>query len=238
MTPSLRIGLACTAIGLLAGIAIGWVIRGTDDVAATRVEQVAESPAITRPTVPLDNRSKMGSPNKASSDTDSKPRALRDEPAGSIASASEIEGIATQETSSNVAPRAIPVSEAHEAIIGRQFRPDEETGEKRAVRDILEAEAVDDSWSYFMTQTLQLFISGHSEANKFSIFHIECRTTMCEVQALGFDESTSPDWSRILYDMSLEPWYEFTGSGTHNDNYEGQLVILTRLFRREQIEAE
>ena len=128
--------------------------------------------------------------------------------------------------------RAIPVSDAHASIIYSQSTRDEQTGERRTVRDILESEPKDDNWSYFMEQTLQLFISGHAEADKFSIFHIECRTTICEIQAIGFDESTSPDWSRVLYDMSLQPWYEFGQVGTSVGSYQGQLALLTRLTRK------
>jgi hypothetical protein len=96
---------------------------------------------------------------------------------------------------------------------------------------VLEAEEIDDSWSYFMKQSLQLFLSSHVEAIKFSIFHIECRTSMCEIQAVGFNDSTAPDWSRILYDMAQQPWYDFGQVGTSSNDYQGQLAILTRLYR-------
>jgi len=126
---------------------------------------------------------------------------------------------------------AVRVSEAHKDLLARQ-----DGAGRSDVHAELEAEPEDDSWSYFMEQALNQFISRHPNTSKFAIFNIECRTTLCEIQAVGYDDSTSPDWSRILYDLQQEPWYEFGQVGTSSTDYQGQLAVVTHL-RRRNIEA-
>ncbi len=94
------------------------------------------------------------------------------------------------------------------------------------------AEPEDDNWSYFMEQSLMLFMSQHRNAEMFSIFNIECRTTLCEIQVIGYDQSTSPDWQRVLYDLAQQPWYDFGSVGTSNSEFQGQLAMVTHLTRR------
>ena len=96
----------------------------------------------------------------------------------------------------------------------------------------LEAEPEDDSWSYFMEQSITIFLSQHRNADLFSVFSIECRTTLCEIQVIGFDQSTSPDWQRVLFDLTQQPWYDFGMVGTSIDDFQGQLAIVTYLTRR------
>ena len=121
---------------------------------------------------------------------------------------------------------AVPVSEAHKDLLAR---PD--GGGQSDVHAELEAEAKDDGWSYFMEQALSEFIGQHPNASKFVIFGIECRTTLCQIQAVGYDDSTMPDWSRILYDLRSQPWYEFGQAGSSSTDYQGQMAIVTHLHR-------
>ena len=228
-------GTAYLSLALLLGAALGWTARGMLDDIEDDVRIRAE---------PEDTAA-----HEFADEVHDEPKSVESEEHSSsrrdLATATQLENW-TAETSiekqqesatvppapaSNVVRQPIPVSDAHASIIYNQSTRDEATGERRIVRDVLESEAKDDGWSYFMEQTLQMFIAGHSDADKFSIYHIECRTSMCEIQAIGFDESTSPDWSRVLYDMSLQPWYDFGRVGTSVGNYQGQLALLTRLTR-------
>ena len=121
----------------------------------------------------------------------------------------------------------VSVSDAHKDMLARA-----DGGGQTATHEELEAQPEDDSWSYFMEQALAEFIGGHPNADKFVIFNIECRTTLCEIQAVGYDGSTSPDWSRILYDLRSQPWQDFEQVGSSSTSYQGQLAIVTHLRRR------
>jgi hypothetical protein len=121
---------------------------------------------------------------------------------------------------------AVPVSDAHKPFLGR-----EDGGGRSDTHTELENEPEDAGWSYFMEQALSQFLSQHPNAGLFNIFNIECRTTICEIQALGYNDSTAPDWSRIMYDLQQQPWYDFGQVGTSQNDYQGQLAIVTHLRR-------
>ena len=129
----------------------------------------------------------------------------------------------TNESGSAQSP--IPISNAHAEMLG-------DSGGRSSKHAEIEAEPKDDNWSYFMEQSLMLFVSQHRNSELFSIFNIECRTTLCEIQVIGYNESTSPDWQRILFDLHQQPWYDFGQVGTSNSEYQGQLAIVTHLTRR------
>lgn len=127
----------------------------------------------------------------------------------------------------------VAVSDAHRQMLVDPSTTGSTGGGSAGRHAELEAEPEDDSWSYFMEQSLRQFLGQHPKASLFTIFNVECRTTLCEIQATGYDPSTAPDWDRILYDLGQQPWYDFRHVGTSQDEYQGQLAIVTHLTRRE-----
>ena len=123
----------------------------------------------------------------------------------------------------------IPISDAHAEMLQSSGG---KTGGRASKHAEIEAEPNDDNWSYFMEQSVTIFLSQHQNAELFSVFNIECRTTLCEIQVIGFDQSTSPDWHRILFDLGQQSWYDFGEVGTSYSEYQGQLAIVTHLTRR------
>mgnify|MGYP003677918780 CR=1 FL=1 len=122
----------------------------------------------------------------------------------------------------------IPISEAHKEILKNV-----DGSNKVSMRSELESESSDPDWSYFLGQSLAQFVGRHAKASLFSIQAINCRTTICEIQLIGYDESTASSWSEILFDMKSEPWYEFYQVGTYSDHYQGQWAMVTHLKRQE-----
>ena len=234
MTSSTSKGTAYVSLGLMVGVVLGWTARGVVDRDEDALPVHQESPAATE-SEPANEARAPSDPIEPQAPSSSRPDSIASTPKGD-ASETEFEDQQPVQLAPQIPPGdaerpSIPVSDAHASFIYNQSTRDEETGERRRVRDVLESEERDESWSYFMEQTLRMFIANHADASKFSVFHIECRTTMCEIQVIGFDESTSPDWSRVLYDMTLQPWYEFGQVGTTAGRYQGQLALLTRLTR-------
>ncbi len=235
MTTSTRAGTVYLLLGLIAGLAIGWFARGVNDstklpVRSDREQAVSSNSPVSRDSeLAMDANAPTSEPRETPRSSPNGTHTGKPEP---LTENGPVESLAAPTATNSPERSPIPVSDAHATLIGRQFTTDKDTGERRAVREILEEETYDDSWSFFMEQALRQFISSHADSSQFSIFHIECRTTMCEIQAIGFDESTASNWSRVLYDLSLEPWYEFSQVGTFQDAVQGQLAILTRLSRK------
>ena len=78
-----------------------------------------------------------------------------------------------------------------------EYQPVDVAAALQKRRDDLDAEPKDDSWAYYMEQTLTQFIARHPSATDFEISYVECRTTVCQIQAIGFDDSTGPTWTQI-----------------------------------------
>jgi hypothetical protein len=100
----------------------------------------------------------------------------------------------------------------------------------------LELEPKDNSWAYYMEQTLLQFLGSHPSTAQFDISRIECRTTRCQLEVVGYDESTEPVWQQVMYDIRQQPWSEFDQSGTSSGNVDGSLVHIGTLSRQPEQE--
>ncbi len=127
------------------------------------------------------------------------------------------------------APIAVPLSDAHETMLEQD---DENFREAREAHAGLEMDRKDDSWAYYMEQALQQFFAAHPNNIQFELFQTECRTSLCEIQALGYDERAQGGWGQLLSDMRQQPWYEFQTQSSWSGTVEGRLVILTMLHRQ------
>jgi hypothetical protein len=95
----------------------------------------------------------------------------------------------------------------------------------------LELEPKDDSWGYYMEQTLLQFLGSHPSIAQFDISRVECRTTKCQVEVIGYDESTAPVWEQVMYDMRQQPWSEFGQYGSSSGTIGSSFVIVGTLWR-------
>lgn len=129
----------------------------------------------------------------------------------------------------DVTREELPISDAHLALLKG---PDGTN--KRSIRADMEKESTDYEWAYFTEQAISQFIASHAKAGMFTVYSVICRSTICEIQVVGFDESTGSSWSEILYDMKSEPWYVFGGVGTSAADYEGQWAMVTHMKRLPQ----
>ena len=124
-----------------------------------------------------------------------------------------------------------PITELHKKLLAENKDKDRHSNKPTDAHAELEAEAKDDSWAYYMEQSLQQFLAGHPDSPNFVISNIECRTTMCEIQAIGYDESTGPAWNAMLFDMRQQPWFDFSESGSSSSSIDGSMAIITTLRR-------
>lgn len=95
----------------------------------------------------------------------------------------------------------------------------------------LEQEPKDDSWAYYMEQTLLQYLASHASSAMFDVSRIECRTTVCQLEVVGYDASTEPVWQQVMYDVRQQPWSDFGAYATSNANIDGRFVLLGTLRR-------
>lgn len=99
------------------------------------------------------------------------------------------------------------------------------------LREDLEAEQKDDGWAYYMEQTLLQYLGSHSSIAQFDISRIECRTTKCQIEVIGYDESTVPVWQQVMYDIRHQPWSEFGQYGSSHGTVDDRLIIVGTLHK-------
>jgi len=100
----------------------------------------------------------------------------------------------------------------------------------------LELEPKDDSWAYYMEQALLQFLGSHPSMSQFDISRIECRMTKCQLEVVGFDESSVPAWQQVIYDIRQQPWSEFGQYATSSGNVDGRLIVIGTLWRQPEQE--
>jgi hypothetical protein len=100
-----------------------------------------------------------------------------------------------------------------------------------AQRAALLEQPKDVSWAYYMERAMLQYLSNHGAMSQFSVDHIECRTTICQIGVEAYAESANPDWQRVIYDMRQEPWYEFGQVGSSSGAVDGRQMTVTTLHR-------
>lgn len=86
------------------------------------------------------------------------------------------------------------------------------------------------SWAYDMEFAINQFLLNHPAAANFEIPYAECRTTHCQINAIGVDDSAGPTWEQIAFDMTRQPWYEFAQRGISSGKVDGRHMIVMDLY--------
>jgi hypothetical protein len=91
----------------------------------------------------------------------------------------------------------------------------------------LEREPKND-WSYQKEQELSDFFVPAHGSTRFDVHSIECRTTMCEVQAVALGPTQQ---NTVIEDLQREPWWDFARSFTRFGEHNGSTSVVLYLLR-------
>ena len=120
---------------------------------------------------------------------------------------------------------------APEPLIAHNSNSDSVSHWPENLRERLAVEPKDESWAYYMEQALLHYLGSHSSAAQFDISSIECRSTTCQIEVIGYDESTGPVWQQVMYDIRQQPWSEFGQYGTSWGMIDERFVIVATLHK-------
>jgi len=175
-------------------------------------------------------------PESASAAMSTSAETLHDVPVAEIENNTSPASVSPQYTDSTVAERDI--SNPRDSVVELSIQsenpqPTPVTAEQNLLIKWaeLQSEPKDNSWGYFMDETITQFLGSYPTINEFDISYVECRTTLCQIQVTGYDESTGPTWNRIMFDLRQQPWAEFGEAGTSHFDVDGRFVILQTLRR-------
>jgi hypothetical protein len=163
--------------------------------------------------------------------TDAPPRNELDQPPPSAPNASTSPIESTHDNSS-AAANPIPLHDALRATLAKQ--PDGHRSLQ--LHSALERELRDDSWSYYMEQTLGNYLGVRAPQVGVEIINVACRSTACEIQAFDAGEM-SPGIARLMSAATKEPWWEFTSMDARSATHESRgiaIIFLSRAQKSEQ----
>jgi len=110
-------------------------------------------------------------------------------------------------TDDAAARREIPVTEESASIL-------EEGGRAKELHEQLESEERDVNWSDAMEAELRAYLAGKPELGTFLVAGVECRTSGCEIQLIGYGDSVQRTWVNATSDLYTQPWFDFSDMST------------------------
>ncbi len=95
-----------------------------------------------------------------------------------------------------------------------------------------ESDEREDSWAPYMEGLLAAYFSQKPALAQFYFSLINCRTSICEIHALGYGPDALTQWNSATADMVSQPWFEFNNMSMNRRNPEpdilGIVLILTK----------
>lgn len=163
--------------------------------------------------------------------TDAQQRAEPDQqrPSTPNSSASPMES--PPDNSRDVVADAIPLHDALRETLAKQ--PDGHRSLQ--LHSALEGELRDDSWSYYMEQTLSNYLGVRAPQVGVEIINVACRSTACEIQAFDAGDM-SPGIARLMSAATKEPWWEFTSMDARSATHENRGIAIIFLSRGQKSE--
>jgi len=95
-----------------------------------------------------------------------------------------------------------------------------------------ESDEREDSWAPYMEGLLAAYFAQKPALALFYFSLIDCRTSICEIHALGYGPDALTQWNSATADMVSQPWFEFNSMSMNRRNPEpdilGIVLILTK----------
>ena len=84
------------------------------------------------------------------------------------------------------------------------------SGDAQVLHGMLEEEVREELWAAPMEQELYNYFFQNSPdlADNFGVPNVLCRTTICEVQAIGYGQGSLDAWQAATSDLDFQPWAE------------------------------
>lgn len=90
----------------------------------------------------------------------------------------------------------------------------------------------EESWATYMEGQLAAYFAQKPELAQFNFSLIDCRTSICEIHALGYGPDALTLWNIGTSDIVTQTWHDFGSMSMNRNNPEpdilGIVLILTR----------
>jgi hypothetical protein len=148
------------------------------------------------------------------------------------ASALKTASLATDELDSP----GVPLPDAHRELLAVQAQPAAAVEPPSSLAELhqrFESEDKDPAWAYDTERQLKSYLLRNAPSPRFDVFFVECRKSLCEIQARGYTPTAGEEWKKAIDAMAAQPWWTaFSGNSSSSSEQNGQAVMLTLLHRR------
>lgn len=127
----------------------------------------------------------------------------------------------------------IKLSDAHQQYLAKNREEEPPPTTMHGLHDRIESEARDNDWSYYIEQQLRNFFGAATVNVGIDTIHVECRSTLCEIQAIGYNEIAASQWQQIFQQMRDQAWAsEFSGSNLYSTDQDNKIIMFAFLIRK------
>ena len=171
--------------------------------------------------------------------TTSLPEPINTEPQSNPQAAKELTKTKANENTKTSAliENPITLTDAHQLAIAKSREQEQPQITLHGQHDRIESESRDEVWSYYVEEQLKAYFGQFAGSAGIDIVAVDCRSTMCEIQAFTYAASGEQTWQQAMVGMRDQPWArEFSGSNMYSSDDQGTIVMFCFLMRKVQSE--
>jgi len=90
----------------------------------------------------------------------------------------------------------------------------------------------EDSWAPYMEGLLAAYFAQKPALAQFYFSMIDCRTSICEIHALGYGPDALTQWNSATADMVSQPWFEFNNMSMNRRNPEPDILAIVLILTK------
>lgn len=90
----------------------------------------------------------------------------------------------------------------------------------------------EESWATYMEGLLAAYFAQKPALAQFYFSLIDCRTSVCEIHALGYGVEALTQWNTATADMVSQPWFEFNNMSMNRRNPEPDILAIVLILTK------
>ncbi len=95
-----------------------------------------------------------------------------------------------------------------------------------------ESESKEESWSSYMEGQIAAYLASKPALLTFEIALVDCRTSICEIHAIGYGPKAYAVWTNEIADITEQNWFEFAGMSGSASNAAPDIIGIVVVLHK------
>ena len=95
-----------------------------------------------------------------------------------------------------------------------------------------EADEREESWATYMEGQLAAYFAQKPELAQFNFSLIDCRSSICEIHALGYGPEALALWNISTADIVTQTWHDFRSMSLNHHNPQPDILVIVLILSR------